>query len=143
MAKKKNGVIGFDPLAWMKDPGPESGTMSPEPKAQERLPAEPAPAMQKPAAGAADVPRVVALGDTLTIEQAAAMHTELVQHLDTTSVVLEAGALQRIDAAGLQLLTAFVRAADGRGARVEWRAPSAVLRDGARRLGLAVALHLS
>lgn len=86
---------------------------------------------------------VIALGEMLTIEQVGAMHAELGRHLDAKNMALEAGALQRVDAAGLQLLTAFVRAAENRGARLEWRSPTAALRDGARRLGLVDALRLS
>lgn len=95
-------------------------------------------------AGAAtdDATGVIALGEMLTIEQVGAMHAELGQHLGAKRVALDAGALQRVDAAGLQLLTAFVRAAGDRGAQLEWRSPTAVLCDGARRLGLSTALRL-
>ena len=143
MARKKDGIIGFDPLAWMKEPGPESGAASPAPVTPRPAAVERVTAPAAPTPETTESPDVVVLGDRLTIEQAAAMHAELGRHLGATSIVLEAGALQRIDAAGLQLLTAFMGAAEGRGARVEWRAPSAALHDAACRLGLATALHLT
>lgn len=139
MAKRNDSVIGFDPLAWMKggaEPPAEVLSQAPEPVT---TPAAPAPVVV--GAPAADISSV-SLGDMLTIAQVTAMHAELGRHLDARSVALDAGALQRVDAAGLQLLAAFVRAADQRGAQIEWRSPSAALRDGARRLGLAVTLHL-
>ena len=70
------------------------------------------------------------------------MHTELGRHLHAKSVVLEAGALQRVDAAGLQLLTAFLHSALARGIHVEWRSPALALRAAARHLGLETALRL-
>ncbi len=139
MTSKKKGTIGFDPLAWMKEPSRESGVESRESKAQ----ANPEPVVSAPDSRLPTLDSVVALGDTLTIEQAAAMHTELGRWLDSKQVVLDAGSLTRIDTAGLQLLTAFIRTAEGRGALVEWRAPQPALRESARRIGLEGALHLS
>jgi anti-anti-sigma regulatory factor len=156
MAGKKGGsVIGFDPLAWMKEPGTESGVeratprtaranhdgASREANTDSATDASPAVNPDDRRAGSAPI-GTARLGEVLTIEQAASMHAELGRHLAAESVVLEAGALQRIDAAGLQLLAAFVRAADARGTRVSWRALPSVLRDGARRLGLTGVLHL-
>jgi anti-anti-sigma regulatory factor len=71
------------------------------------------------------------------------MHAELGRYLGKPGVTLAASELQRIDAAGLQLLAAFVQAASGRGTRVAWQAPTAVLRDAARRTGLTTALRLN
>ena len=146
MTSKKKGTIGFDPLAWMKgpslestEPSLESGVRSLESKAKMThgagVPTQDS-SLQTPDS-------VVVLGDSLTIEQSAAMHAELGRHLGAKNVVLDAGSLTRVDTAGLQLLTAFIRAAEGRGARVEWRAPQAALRESARRIGLEGALHLS
>jgi len=158
MADKKKGSIGFDPLAWMKggDDGRQSGedscqssvvsrqsTSTPTTQADSHPSAAKTDDLRPATVDAPATPGAIALGDCLTIEHAAAMHAELGRHLGTKNVVLEAGNLTRIDTAGLQLLTAFVRAAEGRGARVEWRAPQAALRESARRLGLEGALHLS
>jgi len=146
MADKKKGSIGFDPLAWMKG-GSEPAETAREPKVESRAQAEtphPVPAAvqeNKPSAPAAR--GHIALGDSLTIEQVAALHADLSSRLDERNLVLEAGRLTHVDTAGLQLLTAFIRAAEGRGARVEWRAPQAALRESARRLGLEGVLHLS
>jgi anti-anti-sigma regulatory factor len=140
---KNNSLIGFDPLAWMKEDGGESPVVSrsstPSPEAGRGAPVT-ANEDRQPATE--DSPGMVVLGETVTIEQAGALHAELGRHLGAGQVVVEAGGVERVDAAGLQLLTAFVRAAHGRGTQVEWRSPSAVLRDGARRLGLSAALRL-
>lgn len=151
-SRKKGGVIGFDPLAWMKDDSPQASAISrptDDSGRQSTVVGHPSPTTSapttttddpRPATG--DAPSAVQLGDTLTIEQVAAMHAELGRHLHAKTVVLEVGHLRRIDAAGLQLLTAFVRAARGRGVTIDWCAPTAALRDGARRLGLDGALDL-
>ena len=55
------------------------------------------------------------------------------------ALVLDGGAVARVDAAGLQLLCAAVAAATG---HVVWQRPSTVLRDAAALLGLTTALQL-
>jgi ABC-type transporter Mla MlaB component len=57
-------------------------------------------------------------------------------------VELHAAQLERVDAAGIQLLLAFVRSARDRGLKPEWRSASAALRSGGNSLGLADALEL-
>jgi ABC-type transporter Mla MlaB component len=57
-------------------------------------------------------------------------------------VVLDASAVKQVDAAGLQLLAAFVRERQAKDRTVEWRDPSPPLVDAARRLGLAAMLRL-
>ena len=138
MTSKKKGTIGFDPLAWMKGPSLEST----EPSLESGVRSLESKAKMTHGAGVPTPDSVVVLGDSLTIEQSAAMHAELGRHLGAKNVVLDAGSLTRVDTAGLQLLTAFIRAAEGRGARVEWRAPQAALRESARRIGLEGALRL-
>jgi anti-anti-sigma regulatory factor len=146
MTIKKKGAIGFDPLAWMKgDSAPAE--MVREPKAESHAPAatvsnrQPAVQETKPAVQAP--PGSIALGDSLTIEQVGAVHADLAGRLNEKHLVLDAVSLTRIDTAGLQLLMAFIRDAEGRGARVEWRAPPPALRESARRIGLEGALRLA
>ncbi len=134
---KDNSLIGFDPLVWMKESSAECGVWSVEEEAETADVDTPHSALRTP-----DAPSAVQLGELLTIEQVAAMHAEFGRHLHADSVVLEAGALARVDAAGLQLLAAFVRTARARGVRVEWRSPTPALREATRRLGLGPALRL-
>jgi anti-anti-sigma regulatory factor len=148
-AKKDKGrnVIGFDPLLWMKDGGTESGVLSTESgvashESTTNTDPEPVVPTQHSRLSTQGSPGVVPLGDMLTIEQAAAMHDLLHPHLGQALITIEAGAVQRVDAAGLQLLTAFVQAVETRNGCIRWQAPSAALRDGARLLGLAGALGL-
>ena len=146
MADKKKSAIGFDPLAWMKG-GSEPAATVREPKVESRAPEEsvcnvqPAARENKPAATASM--GTIALGDSLTIEQVGALYADLTGRLGEMHLVMDAGSLTRIDTAGLHLLAAFMRAAEGRGARVEWRAPQPALRECARRIGLEGALRLS
>jgi len=146
MADKKKASIGFDPLAWMKG-GSGPAESAREAKVESRAPAEAVhpirTAAQANRAAAKASPGAIALGDSLTIEQVGAMHAELSGRLGEKHLVLDAGSLTRVDTAGLQLLTAFLRAAEGHGACVEWRAPQPALRECARRIGLEGALRLS
>ena len=67
----------------------------------------------------------VALGGELTIYAAAELKEGLIGAVgECAEMEINLSAVSDIDTAGLQLLTAFIRAAEGRGARVEWRAPS-------------------
>ncbi len=51
-------------------------------------------------------------------------------------VVLDGGAVRRMDTASFQVLVAFVRSMELRGRQVEWSKVSPTLADGARLLGL-------
>lgn len=58
------------------------------------------------------------------------------------SVTLDAGSVERIDTAALQLLAAFVRDRRLAGHAVEWRAVSAAMASAARVLGMSSMLGL-
>jgi anti-anti-sigma regulatory factor len=141
MAGKKGGnVIGFDPLAWMKQPEAPvmEGATAPPAVAVSTAPAE-------SAVSPATVPDqvVIALHDSLTIEHAAALHGELSRHLSAHDIVLDAAQVRRIDTAGVQLLVAFVCQAQQRGAAVSWRSTPPVLHEAWRRLGMESAQPLA
>jgi ABC-type transporter Mla MlaB component len=57
-------------------------------------------------------------------------------------VTLEINAVQRIDTAGMQLLTAFVRERESQGRQVRWRGSAPALSAAAALLGLAAVLRL-
>src|ERR1700736_3214740 len=82
------------------------------------------------------------LGST-TLRNVTAFQAELAERLDESGTVqIDAGAVERIDTASLQLLAAFVRDLRADARVVEWVACSAVLRRAAHSLGLAGALDL-
>lgn len=84
----------------------------------------------------------IVLGEELDIAQAGALHGTLTAALDATAPILLDGAqVQRLDTAVLQLLHAFVRSAHRRGLSVEWQAYSEPLAEGARLVGLALAVQ--
>jgi ABC-type transporter Mla MlaB component len=58
-------------------------------------------------------------------------------------VVVDGGAVERIDTAGLQLLVALVRRQQQAGRRLEWKAVSRELRTCGERLGLIEALGIA
>jgi len=55
---------------------------------------------------------------------------------------LDGSTVQRIDAAGLRLLVAFMHERRAAGSTIAWRGISAVLSDAARKLGLVEAIRL-
>jgi anti-anti-sigma regulatory factor len=82
------------------------------------------------------------LGST-SLRNVTAFQAELAERLDESGTVrIDAGAVERIDTATLQLLAAFVRDLRVDARAVEWVACSTVLRRAARSLGLAGALDL-
>lgn len=84
------------------------------------------------------------LGESLTIRDVAEVYEQLVTESTATvdGFVLSAGELQQVDGAGLQMLTAFVREVEGRGATLSWSAASDPLTEGAVHMGLTDALRL-
>ena len=58
------------------------------------------------------------------------------------AITLDITALQRIDTAGLQVLTAFIRERAGHGRTVEWRGTAPALTSAAQLLGLTALLRL-
>ena len=78
-----------------------------------------------------------------TIKNSAALHGVLQAIYDAGApVAIDAGSLQTIDTAALQLLTAFVNSMRARQHDVSWVAVSDRLREPARRLGLVEQLQL-
>ena len=70
------------------------------------------------------------------------MHRQLRAALDGSAIVLDGGAVDRVDTAALQLLVAFQHEARKRERAVSWAAVSAPLQDAAGQLGLAQTLAL-
>lgn len=147
MAKKtKRPVLGFDPLAWMKDsrPSPAVGCPSRDGDGVR----EPETTATRPATGNPTLDRrrttddPFHLGEALTIETVRARHAELLARLEERRVAIDAGALTAIDTAGLQLLAALAAEARRGGIELAWQGVAPVLRDGARRLDLERALGL-
>jgi len=85
----------------------------------------------------------VALQGTLDVREARAARATLNEALvRALPLELDAARLERIDAAGLQLLLAFLEGARARGVDLRWRAVSAALATSAELLGLSMALGL-
>lgn len=96
----------------------------------------------KPRAAPAQAARIQ-LAPECTLREAAALQALLLAtHSPTDSVVIEAGAVTRIDASALQLLVAFAMREAAAGRRLEWQAPSPELIESSARLGLIDLLGL-
>ncbi|GAB6039401.1 STAS domain-containing protein [Endothiovibrio diazotrophicus] len=173
MSEEHESLIGFDPLAWMREeetsaaPAPAPAAIPPVPPATRPAPPEPASAPLEAAAEAADDGRevataaesaaesvaavepldegVVVLGEALDIAHVGELYERLVEVLrQGRQPALDATALERVDAAGVQLLAAYGRELKGLGGRLEWRGePAAPLREAARLLDLGEALGLA
>jgi ABC-type transporter Mla MlaB component len=87
----------------------------------------------------------VNLGELLEVGKIAGLYQSLEAALDVDQSVIElnAGKVERADAASLQLLLAFHREAKALGYEVRWNAPSDILRNAARHVGLVSVLGLA
>jgi len=86
--------------------------------------------------------REIQLPRSLDISAVRAVATELQDALAVGELTIDASALDKLDAAGLQLLCAAASAARAAGARLTWKAVPPVLTDGARTLALTASLGL-
>ena len=78
-----------------------------------------------------------------TVADASALKSGLAKLLEDSGVVtLDVSAVQRIDTAGLQVITAFVRERESQGRQVEWRGTAPALVAAAKLLGLSSLLKL-
>jgi ABC-type transporter Mla MlaB component len=100
------------------------------------------PAKRKPAPSKEPV-TTFALAAECTVADAASLKESLAALLDQPlPVTLDVTALQRIDTAGLQVISAFIRERAGNGRPVEWRGTAPVLTNAAQLLGLTSLLGL-
>lgn len=95
-----------------------------------------------PETAAADKNAALDLGDALTIAEVGETHERLRETLDLGALRLEAGELEQLDAAGVQLLCAAVIEARRQQMEVEWAGVSPRLREAAERLGVQETLAL-
>lgn len=85
----------------------------------------------------------IALDRQCTLREAEALKSALQAAEDSSGdFVVDAGAVERIDTAGLQLLVAFAARLRLLERRLVWAAVSPVVRDGAGQLGIAAVLGL-
>lgn len=85
----------------------------------------------------------VALASNCMVKDAAALKQSLLALKDLPqSVVIDAGSVERVDTATLQLLCAFVRERMGHDREITWRSPSVALLDASRLLGVTELLCL-
>jgi ABC-type transporter Mla MlaB component len=92
---------------------------------------------------AAANPTTLTLEAQCVVSDAATLKESLASLLDEPlAVTLDISALQRIDTAGVQLITAFIRERATRGRAVEWQGSAPVLQSAAQLLGLTSLLGL-
>lgn len=85
----------------------------------------------------------LALAAECMVSGASSLKDSLASLLDEPlPVTLDITTLQRIDTAGLQVITAFVRERAGHGRTVEWQGTAPVLTTAAQLLGLTSLLRL-
>lgn len=93
-----------------------------------------------PAAAAAAV--VVTLPVDCRIAAQAALKADLLGALGAEAIVLDGGAVERIDTAALQLLVMFQRELGARNSALRWSGTSDALNDAAALLGLTQMVNL-
>ena len=86
--------------------------------------------------------REIVLPRSLDISIVRVVAAEILDALALGELTLDAGAVAKLDAAGLQLLCATMAAARASGTRVEWKGVPPVLETGASTLALTEALGL-
>jgi phospholipid transport system transporter-binding protein len=88
-------------------------------------------------------PAKLTLAADCTLREAAGLKSRLLSTVSPTDqVILEGGAVERIDAAALQLLVAFARREAAAGRRLVWDSASSELIGASARLGLLDVLSL-
>jgi ABC-type transporter Mla MlaB component len=117
-------------------------------KARVAIPAKKSRARRAPAGApvraAARQPARLTLAADCTLREAAGLKALLLQTVSPTGeVIIEGGAVERVDAAGLQLLVAFARREAAAGRQLNWQSASDELRGAGARLGLLAALGLA
>jgi ABC-type transporter Mla MlaB component len=86
---------------------------------------------------------IISCGDILTIAAVCDLQISLKESLKSVSLVkLDASKVERVDAAGLQLLCAFVRDATAIGKKIRWFRPSQTMISSAELLRLSELLVL-
>ncbi len=86
----------------------------------------------------------VALEAALGIRDARVLHERLNTVLAAaTAIVIDGSRLERLDAAAMQVLAGFTRAARQRGLALTWHSPSPVLQQAARVLGFETILEMA
>jgi len=91
---------------------------------------------------ASDAVAVVCLPADCRLAAQPALKAELEQVLQRGEIVLDAGALERVDTAALQLLLLFRRELEHHGGALAWRGTNEVLHEAAALLGLEQSLNL-
>ena len=86
----------------------------------------------------------ITLPTALTIQSVSADHKDLIERISSIEapVQLDAGSIEEIDTAGMQLLLALVNELNAQSLKTEWQSPSEVLIQTAATLGMSEALAL-
>jgi ABC-type transporter Mla MlaB component len=119
--------------------------VSPAPKRKAARAKPAAKPVSKPAATpvAQPPPTSLTLAAECLVAEASSLKAQLARLIDEPlPVTLDISALQRIDTAALQLITAFVRERAGHGRPLQWHGTAPVLASAARLLGLTMLLEL-
>ncbi len=86
--------------------------------------------------------QTISLGSALGIREVGDLRARLLAAIEAGPVVIDAGAVEQADSAGLQLLVAVERSLAARGEGIVYNAASPALHDAARLLGLGAACRL-
>lgn len=85
----------------------------------------------------------VALEAALGIRDARVLHEKLNTALAAAAIIIDGSRIERLDAAAMQVLAGFTRAARERGLALTWHSPSPVLQQAARVLGFETILEMA
>lgn len=88
------------------------------------------------------VAQTISLGRALGIREVGDLRAQLLSAIDAGPVIIDAGAVEQADSAGLQLLVALERSLASRGEAITYSAAAPALHAAARLLGLHEACRL-
>jgi anti-anti-sigma regulatory factor len=110
----------------------------------ETAPVEATPQVEAPAPAIAAAPAGLRLEASCTLRDSIDMQFQLLAvDFGDSDVLVDGGAVERIDTAGLQMLVSFAKHQASRGKPVRWTAASAELTRGSQLLGLDDLLGLA
>ena len=111
-------------------------------KAKRKRAAAPVAAVVEDARTVASSQPTIVLAANCNVKDAAELKLSLCQHLESESVSVDVGSVERVDTSTVQLLCAFVRDRAAQQRKVEWLGDLRVISDAARLLGVEALLSL-
>lgn len=138
--KKPASVLGDDPLSWLgKDQTQDTRPGQPEIQAESVTGATEGNETSAPAENTTNAVLNevnIVLDPVITLTEAGQLKEILLGYVNSPEIKVDAGKVEHIDTAGMQLLLAFSKAVQKQGGKIHWTGWSAACSGTAELLGL-------